>query len=127
MTPSQETLTAVDLFSGAGGMSLGLERAGFRVVLAADCWGPASASYRRNFTTHRFLQTFPDSFEFVGTQEEIAAQVGNAVPPLFAEHLGRAIAEHLSGCPSRAELKMEGQLPLFRPRGKSVEEGADAR
>jgi len=33
------------------------------------------------------LQTFPDSFEFVGNQEEIAAQIGNAVPPLLAEAL----------------------------------------
>jgi DNA (cytosine-5)-methyltransferase 1 len=33
------------------------------------------------------LQTFPDSFEFVGTQEEIAAQIGNAVPPVLAHAL----------------------------------------
>lgn len=37
------------------------------------------------------LQTFPDSFGFFGTRLEIAAQIGNAVPPLLA----RRIAEHL--------------------------------
>jgi DNA (cytosine-5)-methyltransferase 1 len=54
--PSKETLTAVDLFAGAGGMSLGLGWAGFQVVLAADYWIPAIASYRRNFPAHRFVQ-----------------------------------------------------------------------
>jgi DNA (cytosine-5)-methyltransferase 1 len=42
------------------------------------------------------LQTFDDGFHFVGTQEEIAAQIGNAVPPMLAEVLGQAIESHLS-------------------------------
>jgi DNA (cytosine-5)-methyltransferase 1 len=37
------------------------------------------------------LQTFPDDFVFEGNQEEIAAQIGNAVPPLLAEALGAAL------------------------------------
>jgi DNA (cytosine-5)-methyltransferase 1 len=41
------------------------------------------------------LQTFPDSFVFVGNREEGAKQIGNAVPPLFAEVLGRAILRAL--------------------------------
>lgn len=43
------TLRALDLFSGAGGLSLGLTRAGFQVVAAVDSWEPAVASYRQNF------------------------------------------------------------------------------
>jgi DNA (cytosine-5)-methyltransferase 1 len=43
------------------------------------------------------LQTFPDRFRFSGTQEEIAAQIGNAVPPLLAEVLGRAVVMWLDG------------------------------
>lgn len=43
------------------------------------------------------LQSFPDSFKLIGTQEEIAAQIGNAVPPLVAEALARAAAAYLSG------------------------------
>jgi DNA-cytosine methyltransferase len=37
------------------------------------------------------IQSFPDSFRFYGTFDEIAAQIGNAVPPLMAQRL----AEHL--------------------------------
>lgn len=42
------------------------------------------------------LQTFDDEFQFVGTQEQIAALIGNAVPPLLAEIIGAALHAHLS-------------------------------
>jgi DNA (cytosine-5)-methyltransferase 1 len=41
------------------------------------------------------LQTFPDDHVFVGTQEEIAALIGNSVPPLFASHIATAALSHL--------------------------------
>jgi DNA (cytosine-5)-methyltransferase 1 len=37
------------------------------------------------------LQTFPDTFVFTGSMARQFTQVGNAVPPLLAEHLGRHI------------------------------------
>ncbi len=43
------------------------------------------------------LQSFPDDHLFVGTQEEIAAQIGNAVPPLLAKHIGESARRALSG------------------------------
>ena len=42
------------------------------------------------------LQTFPDDFHFSGNQEEIAALIGNAVPPLLATVLCRSIFQHLA-------------------------------
>lgn len=41
-------LTAIDLFSGLGGTSLGLQRAGFRVVAAVESNELAAESYRLN-------------------------------------------------------------------------------
>jgi DNA (cytosine-5)-methyltransferase 1 len=48
--------TAIDLFSGAGGISLGLEAAGYRVLLANDLDPAAARSYRRNFPGHVFVE-----------------------------------------------------------------------
>ena len=50
------------------------------------------------------LQTFPDSFRFAGTQAERALLIGNAVPPLLGEVLGRHLKRALrdSGEPRMA-------------------------
>ncbi len=37
------------------------------------------------------LQTFPDSFKFIGNFGEIAKQIGNAVPPLLAKRAAEAL------------------------------------
>ncbi len=52
---NQATPTAIDLFSGAGGLSLGFMRAGFDVVVANDVDGPAAATYRHNNLHTKFL------------------------------------------------------------------------
>ena len=41
------------------------------------------------------LQTFPDGFRFAGTQAERALLIGNAVPPLLGEVLGRHLRQAL--------------------------------
>lgn len=44
--------------------------------------------------THREaarLQSFPDSFRFLGTKTEIAKQIGNAVPPMLAARVADAV------------------------------------
>ena len=38
----------IDLFCGAGGFSLGFERAGFETALAIDKWGPAIDTFNHN-------------------------------------------------------------------------------
>lgn len=58
------------------------------------------------------LQSFPDTFKFIGTQEEVAAQIGNAVPPLVAEALAQAAVRYLTDG-SRADAPARDQLHLF--------------
>lgn len=48
----QEAPQIVDLFCGAGGMTLGFVRAGFHVAAAYDNWDCAVATYERNFGNH---------------------------------------------------------------------------
>ncbi len=43
------------------------------------------------------LQGFPDWFEFTGTQESQFTQIGNAVPPIFAYKLAKAVINYLEG------------------------------
>lgn len=49
------TFKALDLFCGTGGLTLGLEAAGFEVVGAVDSWEPAIRSYRANFDHRAWL------------------------------------------------------------------------
>lgn len=56
------------------------------------------------------LQTFPDNWILCGTVEQQWRQIGNAVPPLLAEHLGRAIREQIDVKPRKK--------PVGRSRGR---------
>lgn len=64
--------------------------------------GPATGPF--HWTSRRLsmremarLQTFPDSFFVTGTLADAQRQLGNAVPPLLAETLARAIVTQLLG------------------------------
>ena len=48
-------LTSIDLFSGCGGLSLGLERAGIHSVLAVDNWADALETLQHNLPATRTL------------------------------------------------------------------------
>jgi DNA (cytosine-5)-methyltransferase 1 len=48
--------TAIDLFSGAGGISLGLINAGFKVLLCSDIDEACAKTHKRNFPRIPFLQ-----------------------------------------------------------------------
>lgn len=53
---SRVGLTAIDLFSGAGGLSLGLEAAGYDVLLANDIDHASGLTYKQNFPKHIFME-----------------------------------------------------------------------
>lgn len=63
------------------------------------------------------LQTFPRGLRVVGKRGSIQRQLGNAVPSLLTEVLGRAIREQLFDQPvtGRLSLAVKRRLPLPKP------------
>src|SRR5271155_2311340 len=55
-------LIAADLFSGAGGLSLGFQQAGFHVAFANDINSDYAHTYQRN---HPGTEFFQDSIEYL--------------------------------------------------------------
>jgi DNA (cytosine-5)-methyltransferase 1 len=54
--PTPRPPVAVDVFSGAGGLTLGLKRAGFRVAAAVEIEGHAFATYKTNHPEVRAIK-----------------------------------------------------------------------
>lgn len=59
------------------------------------------------------LQSFPDWFEFDGTETNQFNQIGNAVAPNFAFHLAKAIKEHIENPDNYYNFSEQEQLTLF--------------
>lgn len=52
----QRIYKVVDLFCGAGGLTVGLDAAGMDVAVASDFWRPAADTHRENFPDVPFLE-----------------------------------------------------------------------
>ena len=83
----------VDLFCGAGGMSLGFQQAGFNIVLAADNWDVAVECYKRNFA-HQIKKL--DLHDV----DEVSAEISKVKPDII---IGGPPCQDFSGAGSRKE------------------------
>ena len=77
------TLTAIDIFAGAGGLTVGLKRAGFRVVAAVELEPHSFATYKANHPEVKCLK------------QDIATVSGTALQELA----GTDQIDLLAGCP----------------------------
>lgn len=69
----------IDLFAGAGGMSLGFHRAGFKSVLAVEKEPDFAATYRENFATPVIVDDISEVVDAGGIQMKADVVVGG--PP----------------------------------------------
>jgi DNA (cytosine-5)-methyltransferase 1 len=69
-------------------------------TMRAECHGNIQFHYRldRRMSMREAarVQSFPDNFHFTAGIREIERQVGNAVPPVFAWHIARAVQQVLA-------------------------------
>ncbi|MEL7739068.1 DNA cytosine methyltransferase [Citromicrobium bathyomarinum] len=61
------------------------------------------------------LQGFPDSHAFLGTQEEVAALIGNSVPPPLGKAMGRAAVRFLKSAQSLGSGDIEPNSARLQP------------
>ena len=66
-------LNYIDLFSGAGGMSLGFDQVGFKNVFSIDIEPRFCETYKTNFPNHNLIQKDISKF----SNEEIKSLIGN--------------------------------------------------
>jgi DNA (cytosine-5)-methyltransferase 1 len=71
-----KVINAIDLFAGAGGLSLGFELAGVNVVAAVEYCGKAVTTYKHNFPGHL---TYNDDIKNVKTENVIIDLENNGV------------------------------------------------
>ena len=84
-TKRMEALSAVDLFSGCGGLSCGLKKAGFRVKAAVEIDPKAQETYKLN---HPRVRLYEDDIRDIDPNA-LMEEVG----------LGRGDLDLLAGCP----------------------------
>ena len=89
---ADKTLTLIDLFSGCGGMSLGLEQAGFLPVLTCELNNDARATYMAN------RPEVPEYFKEVADISTITKNKGKELKGFLKEWKASGIAKvDLSG------------------------------
>lgn len=82
-----------------GNRRLVADRPGY--TIRAECHGNIQYHYslkrRISMREAARIQSFPDSFIFDAKLRETERQIGNAVPPVFAWHVAKAVEKYLKG------------------------------
>lgn len=83
--------SAIELFSGCGGLSTGLIAAGFEVLSAVEINQTAADTYGLNHPTVNLIVDV-----FAGNFGEKSLQIGNAVPVRLAQVMGARLIQCLN-------------------------------
>ena len=74
-------ITAIDLFSGCGGFSLGFQQAGIEILAAIDNWNVALDVYRTNFTHPAIHQDLSDELTAINIIQKFDPEMLIGGPP----------------------------------------------
>ncbi len=75
-TTSTHRPTAIDLFSGCGGLTIGMKRAGFSVLAAIECWDVAVEAYKLNHKEVRVISTDIREYDPVELMHSLKLRIG---------------------------------------------------
>lgn len=114
MSRSRAAPTAIDVFSGAGGLSLGLERAGFEVLVGADADEWAIRTHDANLGGMSWCGDLSDPTEFLNTLRvwglENVDLVAGGVPCQPFSRAGRSRIRELVQSGDRADHDVRADL-----------------
>ncbi|MGL4500621.1 MAG: DNA cytosine methyltransferase, partial [Planktothrix sp.] len=74
-------VTAVDLFCGCGGLSLGFKQAGIEILAAIDNWNPSLEIYQANFDHLAILQDLTDENRAIQIIQKLNPEMIIGGPP----------------------------------------------
>lgn len=74
-------MNTIDLFCGCGGLSLGFEQAGYKIMAAYDNWDDAIAIYKENFSHPIFKQDLSDVGSTVNELKDYSLDMIIGGPP----------------------------------------------
>ncbi|WP_170127479.1 DNA cytosine methyltransferase [Kineococcus rhizosphaerae] len=102
-TPSLPQVKVVDLFCGAGGLTIGFEDAGLDVAVASDFWHSAAETHRINFPSIPFIEA--DIRDV--TPADIKSHCGGLAPDVVA---GGPPCQGFSSAGARSEIDIRNTL-----------------
>lgn len=107
--------TVVDLFSGCGGLSLGFEQAGFKILSAFEFWSIAASCYKKNFNHPVIEKDLSKVDEIIPLIKGLSPDVIIGGPPCQDfSHAGKRVEKHRAGLTeSFAQIVVAINPPFF--------------
>ena len=117
--------TFVDLFAGAGGLSLGFKRAGWRSLLAVDIWEDAVRTYDHNFAVDWLHAHGAEGLASYGRKSLVADLFESGAKTKIVDVLDGQRPDWVIGGPPCKGFSTIGKRDRNDPRNRLVEEFAD--
>ncbi|MBR6082678.1 MAG: DNA cytosine methyltransferase [Salinivirgaceae bacterium] len=102
VVPNEEKHTVLDLFCGCGGLSLGFEQAGYKVLAGIDVWKDSLVTYQENHKSSKAIE----------------ADLMNLAPETVAKEIGTSYVDVIAGGPPCQGFSVAGKRIVDDERNK---------